>query len=90
MPVNGWNVVIGEEDKYVQKIDIKHGTTTSRIALQPTAEQIFTLDDKSITLQIGNDEKDTFLAYATGGKPEIDYTMQATIKDTTQEIKKRT
>ena len=90
MPVNGWNVVIGEEDKYVQKIDIKHGTTTSRIDLQPTAEQIFTLDDKSITLQIGNDEKDTFLAYATGGKPEIDYTMQATIEDTTQEIKKRT
>ena len=89
IPTNGWNVVIGEEEKYIQKLDIKHATTTSRIDLQPSAEQIFSLDDKNIRLQIGNDEEGTFLAYATGGKPEIDYTMQATIEDTTQEIKKR-
>lgn len=90
MPAKGWSVVVNEEEKYSQKIDIKHATSTSKIDLQPDAEQIFTLDDKEIALQIGNDEEGTFIAYATGGKPDLDYTMQATIEDTTKEIKKRT
>ena len=41
-------------------------------------------------MQIGNDEEGSFLAYATGGKPDLDYAMQATIRDRDQEIKKRT
>ena len=90
IPANGWAIINKDEEKYCQKIDVKHATTTSRIDLQPTAEQIFTLDERDIQLQIGNDEEGSFLAYATGGKPDLDYTMQATIEDTTQEIKKRT
>lgn len=90
IPANGWTLVNEKEKKYAQKIDIKHTTTTSIIDLQPTAEQIFTLDDRGIIMQIGNDEEGSFLAYATGRKPDLDYTMQATIRDRNQEIKKRT
>ena len=96
IPANGWVLIHKDEnpnkdeEKYAQKIDIKHATTTSVIDLQPTAEQIFTLDDRDITMQIGNDEEGSFLAYATGGKPDLDYAMQATIRDRDQEIKKRT
>lgn len=103
MPADGWNIIDLEKEKYSQEIKIKHGTSTSKIDLQPDAEQLFTLDDREISLQIANNNG-VFTAYSTYtgvldyndenrelgvGKPRIDYTMQATIEDTTKEIKKR-
>ena len=96
MPADKWIKVDKEENKYVQTVTINHTTPTSKIDLQPNEEQIYSLDDTSTTLQIGNNNG-TFIAYATrwvpeGAEqkaPEIDYTMQATIEETTEEIEKR-
>lgn len=104
IPADGWTLIDTNDEtlekKYSQIITIKNTTPTSKVDLQPNEEQIYLLDDSDTTLQIGNNNG-TFIAYATvgyytdaqyaiGEAPEIDYTMQATIEETTEEVEKRT
>ena len=57
-------------------------TANSKVDLQPTAVQIVELQNNDIALMAENNDG-VITVYALGGKPTVDYTMQALITEVT-------
>lgn len=74
---SGW---IGSGELYSQAVTVNGVTANSKIDLQPTATQIISLADESISLVAENDGG-SVTVYAIGGVPSVDYSMQALITE---------
>ena len=72
-----WN---GDASPYSQVVTVGGAGVNSKIDLQPTALQIKDLQDADIAFVTDNDNG-TITVYALGGKPTVDYTMQALITE---------
>lgn len=70
----------GSSNPWSQVITMNGVTANSKIDLQPTATQIVELQNADIMLMIENNNGTT-TAYAIGGKPTKNYTMQALITE---------
>lgn len=70
----------GSSNPWKQVITMNGVTANSKIDLQPTATQIVELQNADIMLMIENNNGVT-TAYAIGGKPTKNYTMQALITE---------
>ena len=77
MPVSAWS---GDENPYYQVVSCNGVTAYSKIDLQPTPEQIITLQDAEISLMAANNNG-TVIIYAIGSKPTFDLTMNALITE---------
>ena len=74
--------------RYFQDVKLDCATEYSKIDLQPTAEQILSLQSDGAELQVINN-KGNIKAYSYGGKPSINLIMQATIEETNKTINRR-
>lgn len=79
LEANAWT---GSSNPWSQVVSINGVTVNSKIDLQPTAVQIVELQNADIMLMIENNGGTT-TAYAIGGKPTVDYTMQVLITEVT-------
>lgn len=70
----------GSSDPYSQSVEIATVTTASKVDLQPTAQQIVSLQNAEISLMIENNGG-VLTCYAIGNKPTVDYTMQVLIQE---------
>lgn len=70
----------GSAEPYSQPIEIATVTSSSKVDLQPSAQQIVDLQNAEISLMIGNNGG-TLTCYAIGNKPTVDYTMQVLIQE---------
>lgn len=78
LPAANWvNVSVG---LYSQNVTINGVTVSSKVDLQPTALQIVELQNADIAFMTENNDG-VITVYAIGGKPEVDYTMQALITE---------
>lgn len=77
LPANAWS---GNKEPYSQIVEIATATTSSKIDLQPSAQQIVDLQNSETSLMIGNDGG-VLTCYAIGNKPTVDYTMQVLIQE---------
>lgn len=72
---------IGNSEPYWQSVEIAAATVNSKIDLQPTADQIISLQSSETSLMVQNNGNGTFTAYAIGNKPEVDYEIQILISE---------
>lgn len=72
----------GDTNPYSQVITINGIDVNSKVDLQPTAYQIVEMQNNDIALMAENDNG-VVTVYAIGGKPTVDYTMQALITEVT-------
>ena len=77
LPASAWN---GTKEPYSQVVEIATATASSKIDLQPSAQQIVDLQNAEISLMIGNDGG-ILTCYAIGNKPTVDYTIQVLIQE---------
>jgi hypothetical protein len=77
LPASAWT---GSANPYSQVVTVNGVTTNSKIDLQPTAQQIVSLQDEEIAL-IAENNGGTVTFYALGGKPTSDYTMQVLLTE---------
>ena len=77
LPASAWS---GTKEPYSQVVEILTATASSKIDLQPSAQQIVDLQNAEISLMIGNDGGN-LTCYAIGNKPTVDYTMQVLIQE---------
>lgn len=77
MPASGW---AGSTNPWSQTLTISGITTSSKLDLNPTAQQIVALQNEEITLMISN-EDGVAVAYAIGGIPSTDMHMQVIISE---------
>lgn len=77
LPASAWS---GTKEPYSQVVEISTATASSKIDLQPSAQQIVDLQNAEISLMIGNDGG-ILTCYAIGNKPTVDYTMQVLIQE---------
>lgn len=77
LPASAWS---GTKEPYSQVVEIATATASSKIDLQPNAQQIVDLQNAEISLMIGNDGG-ILTCYAIGNKPTVDYTMQVLIQE---------
>lgn len=77
MPASGWT---GSTNPWSQTLTISGITTSSKLDLNPTAQQIVALQNEEITLMISN-EDGVAVAYAIGGIPSTDMHMQVLISE---------
>ena len=77
LPAANW---IGESNPWSQVISINGVTANSRIDLRATALQIIELQDNDIAF-IAENNNGIVTVYALGGKPTVDYTIQAEITE---------
>ena len=74
---SGWT---GNANPYSQVVTINSVTVNSKIDLQPTAQQIVSLQNEDIALMAENNAG-VVTIYALGGKPTVDYTMQVLLTE---------
>lgn len=77
LPAANWT---GSANPYSQVVSVNGATANSKIDLQPTALQIVELQNSDIALMADNNDG-VITVYALGGKPNVDYTMQALITE---------
>lgn len=77
LPASAWS---GTKEPYSQVVEIATATASSKIDLQPSAQQIVDLQNAEISLMIGNDGG-ILTCYAIGNKPTVDYTMQVLVQE---------
>ena len=77
LPASGWT---GSANPYKQVVAVNGVTANSKIDLQPTAQQIVSLQNEDIALMAENNAG-TVTFYALGGKPTSNYTMQVLITE---------
>ena len=77
LPSAGWT---GNTNPWKQTVNISGITKSSKIDLNPTAQQIVALQNEEITLMISN-ENGVAVAYAIGGIPTTDMQMQVIISE---------
>ena len=71
---------VGDVSPYSQLVEIAGATPYSKIDLQPTALQVVELQNSDIAFMADNNDG-VITVYALGGKPTVDYTMQALITE---------
>ena len=76
---NAW---IGNTEPYSQEVSIATVTASSKVDLQPSAQQIVDLQNAETSLMIDNHEG-SLTCYAIGNKPTVDYNMQVLIQEVT-------
>lgn len=72
----------GNNNPYSQSVVINGVNANSKLDLQPTPEQIVSLQDSEISLMLTNDNG-TVIAWAIGNKPTKDYVMDVLITEVT-------
>lgn len=77
LPAANWT---GSSNPWSQVVLINGVGTNSKIDLQPTPQQIISLQNADIALMTENDSG-VITVYALGGKPTTDYTMQVLITE---------
>ena len=77
LPASGWT---GSANPYSQVVTVNGVTVNSKLDLQPTAQQIVSLQNEDIALMAENNAG-TVTFYALGGKPTTDYTMQVLLTE---------
>ena len=77
LPAANWT---GSANPYSQVVTVSGASANSKIDLQPTALQIVELQNTDIALMADNNNG-VITVYALGGKPTVDYTMQALITE---------
>lgn len=70
----------GNTNPYSQVVAVNSVTANSKIDLQPTAQQIVSLQNEDIALMAENNAG-TVTFYALGGRPGHDYTMQVLLTE---------
>lgn len=79
LPSAGWT---GSSNPWSQVANIVGITSLSKVDLQPTVAQVVSLQNEDIALMTENNDG-VITVYAIGGKPTVDYTMQAMISEVT-------
>lgn len=79
LPAANWT---GATNPWSQEVAINSITATSKIDLQPSAQQIVSLQNSETILMASNDGG-TVTFWAIGTKPTVDYTMQVLITEVT-------
>ncbi len=77
LAANAWN---GSETPYSQAVNVATVTASTKIDLQPTAQQIIALNNEDIAL-IAQNDSGAVTIYALGGKPSTDYAMQVLLTE---------
>lgn len=77
LSASGWT---GSANPYSQVVAVNGVTANSKIDLQPTAQQIVSLQNEDIALMAENNAG-TVTFYALGGKPTSNYTMQVLLTE---------
>ena len=77
LAANAW---IGTAEPYSQPVTVATATSSSKVDLQPTAQQIVALQNADISLMIENNGG-ALTCYAIGGKPTVNYTMQVLVQE---------
>ena len=70
----------GSANPYSQAVNIATVTASTKIDLQPTAQQIIALNNEDIAL-IAQNDNGVVTIYALGGKPSTDYVMQVLLTE---------
>lgn len=71
---------VGDSNPWSQIVTVNGVTSNSRVDLRATALQVVELQDNDIALMAENDNG-VVTVYALGGKPTVDYTIQAEITE---------
>ena len=71
---------VGSANPYSQVVNIATVTSSTKIDLQPTAQQIISLQNEDIAL-IAQNDNGVVTIYALGGKPSADYVMQVLLTE---------
>ena len=79
---------IPDGDNYYQNITLYCATKYTKIDLQPTENQILSLQNEGIKLQVINDDGN-IRVYSYGGKPSNNFELQATLEETDRAINRR-
>lgn len=79
MLANSW---IGSGNMYSQTVDCNGVNVNSKLDLQPTPQQIVTLQDAEISIMLTN-TNGIVTAWSIGGKPSYDMTMDVLITEVT-------
>ena len=77
LSASGW---AGSASPYSQVVSVNSVTANSKIDLQPTAQQIVSLQNDDIALMAENNSG-TVTFYSIGGKPTYNYTMQVLLTE---------
>ena len=70
----------GSAEPYSQNVSVATVTASTKVDLQPTAQQIISLNNEEIAL-IAQNNNGAVTIYAIGGKPSVDYTMQVLLTE---------
>lgn len=81
MTVDGW---YGGEGMWSQIVEVAEASAFSKIDLQPSAEQLFVLQQLEAAMTVEN-AGGVITVYVTGNKPKTDLTIQATITEIIRE-----
>jgi hypothetical protein len=81
MPVGGWH---GGTGKWSQIVEVAVASSFSKIDLQPSADQLSTLQKLEAAMMVENADG-VVTVYVTGNKPKTDITMQATVTEVIRE-----
>ena len=79
IPAANWT---GDMSPWSQVVTVNGVTANSKVDLQPSAQQIVSLQNSETTLMTSNDGG-VITVWAIGTKPEVDYTMQVLITEVT-------
>lgn len=79
MPVSAWE---GTSSPYSQVVTCNGVNVNSKLDLQPSPEQVVTLQDTETSLMATNNNG-TVRIYAIGNKPTVDMTMDVLITEVT-------
>ena len=78
LSADGWvEVDVG----YKQQVSVEGGEENTMVSLQPSAGQVGLLIEDGVAALMVNNDGGTFYAYAVGGKPSADMTVQATVME---------
>lgn len=69
---------------YKQQVSVEGGEENTMVSLQPSAGQMVLLIEDGVAALMVNNDGGTFYAYAVGGKPSADMTVQATLEEVAQ------
>lgn len=77
LPKASWT---GSSEPYKQVVNVNTVTSATKIDMQPTAQQIVSLQNAEISLMVENNGG-VVTCYAIGNKPTVDYTMQVLLQE---------
>lgn len=77
LSANAWN---GSTEPFSQPVTIATVTASSKVDLQPNAQQIVQLHNAETSLMITNNGG-VLTCYAIGNKPTVDYTIQVLVQE---------